>query len=199
MNPKATAFIAKAKKWRKEMEKLRDLLLAFPLTEEIKWGKPCYSFNDKNVVLIIPFKNHVILLLTKGALLKDPNKILYRPSENTQAARQVRFTSLKEITALESALKSYLREAIEVEKSGREVTYKKITEFAVPDELKKKFAAQPAFKKAFTSLTPGRQRAYLLHFSAPKQSQTRDSRIEKCLPKILKGEGLNEAYRKTKK
>ena len=195
MNPQATAFIAQAKKWRAEMEKLRALVLQLPLTEEIKWGKPCYSLNGKNVVLIIPFKNHVIYLLTKGALLKDPKKILYQPSENTQSARQIRFTSLRQILDLETSLKSYLREAVAIEKAGKEVVFKKITQFPVPAELEKKFKARPDVKKAFTALTPGRQRAYLLHFSGARQSATREARIEKCIPQILRGQGHNEQYR----
>lgn len=174
------------------MEKLRMILLHSPLTEELKWGKPCYTFQESNVVIIMPLKESCALLFAKGALLKDARGLLIRPTENTQAARQMRFTNLREIVALETVLKDYLREAIEVEKAGLEVSYKKISEFTVPEELQSKLDEIPAFKTAFDALTPGRQRGYFLHFSAPKQSKTRESRVEKCMPQILNGKGLND-------
>jgi uncharacterized protein YdeI (YjbR/CyaY-like superfamily) len=195
MNPKVDAYLRKAKKWRPEMEKLRRLLLETPMTEEFKWGKPCYAFNGTNLVVVLALKDYCTLLFCKGALLKDAKKILTRPSENTQAARQLRFTGLEKIDELESVVKAYLREAVAVEKAGLQVTYKKITEHKVPEELQRKLDANARFKAAFKTLTPGRQRAYLLHFSSAKQSQTRESRIEKCTPDILKGIGFNERYR----
>jgi uncharacterized protein YdeI (YjbR/CyaY-like superfamily) len=198
-NPQADAYLKKAPKWRDEMAKLRKLLLEFPLVEELKWGKPCYTFQEKNVVVLVGFKNHCALIFAKGALLKDAHGILIKPGENTQAARQARFASLGEITAKESALKACLREAIEVEKAGRDVTYKKITEIAIPEEFEVQLKKNAALKKAFTALTPGRQRLYLMHFSAPKQSSTRTSRIEKCTPQILQGKGLNDEYRSPRK
>jgi uncharacterized protein YdeI (YjbR/CyaY-like superfamily) len=189
-NPQVDAYLKNAKKWQKEMEKLRTIFLACRLTEEFKWNKPCYTFEKSNVVIILPLKEYCALLFCKGALLKDPQGILVKAGENTQAARQIRFTRLEEIAAKETILKAYIQNAIDVEKAGLEVVYKKITEFAVPEELQKKLDQMPALKTAFTALTPGRQRGYLIHFSAPKQSKTRESRIEKCLPKILKGKGL---------
>jgi uncharacterized protein YdeI (YjbR/CyaY-like superfamily) len=195
MNPKVDAYLRKAKKWRPEMEKLRRLLLETPMTEEFKWGKPCYAFNGTNLVVVLALKDYCTLLFCKGALLKDAKKILTRPSENTQAARQLRFTGLEKIDELESVVKAYLREAVAVEKAGLQVTYKKITEHKVPEDLQRKLDANARFKAAFKTLTPGRQRAYLLHFSSAKQSQTRESRIEKCTPDILKGIGFNERYR----
>jgi uncharacterized protein YdeI (YjbR/CyaY-like superfamily) len=195
MNPKVDAYLRKAKKWRPEMEKLRSLLLETPMTEEFKWSKPCYTFQGSNIVVVLALKNYLTLLFCKGALLKDPKGILTRPSENTQAARQLRFTGLEKIEELESTVKAYLREAIAVEKAGLQVTYKKITEQKVPEELQRKLDADAKFKTAFKALTPGRQRMYLLHFSSAKQSQTRETRIEKCTPDILKGIGFNERYK----
>jgi uncharacterized protein YdeI (YjbR/CyaY-like superfamily) len=171
---------------------LRMILLDCQLTEELKWGKPCYTFQGSNVVLIIPFKACCALLVNKGALLDDPNGILVQPTENTQAARQIRFTGVQQIVELENVLKAYMAQAIEVEKAGLKVEFKKSTDFRIPEELQKKLDELPALKSAFYALTPGRQRAYLLHFSAPKQSKTRESRIEKCLPVILSGKGLND-------
>ncbi|EDY18007.1 protein of unknown function DUF1801 [Chthoniobacter flavus Ellin428] len=191
-NPKADRYFKSAKRWQEEMEKLRAIVLSCPLTEELKWGKPCYTFEGKNIVLIIGFKEYCSLLLGKGALLKDPKGILVKAGENTQAARQIRFTDLGQITKLAPTLKAYLQEAIAAEKAGLEVTYKKITEFAIPEELQARFDEQPAFKKAFQSLTAGRQRAYLIHFSGAKQSATRTARIEKCIPQILDGKGMND-------
>ncbi len=192
MNPKVDAFLRKAKQWRPEMEKLRSLLLDSPMTEELKWGKPCYTFNGSNVIVLLPLKDYCTVLFCKGALLKDAKGILTRPSENTQAARQLRLTGLEKIVALEPVLKAYIREAVAVEKSGLKVTYKKITEHKVPEELQRKLDADDRLKTAFKALTPGRQRAYLLHFSSAKQSQTREARIEKCTPLIFDGKGLND-------
>jgi len=174
------------------MEKLRAIVLSCPLTEELKWGKPCYTFEGKNIVLIIGFKEYCALLLGKGALLKDPKGILVKAGENTQAARQIRFTDLGQITKLAGTLKAYLQEAIAAEKAGLEVAYKKISEYAIPEELQARFDEMPALKKAFQSLTPGRQRFYLMHFSSAKQSTTRIARIEKCTPQILAGKGMND-------
>jgi len=198
MNPKVDAFLRKAKKWREEMEKLRAILLGCGLTEELKWGKPCYMFQDANVVVILPLKNYCALLFCKGALLKDPRGILVRPTENTQAARQIRLTHLSEILEKETALKAYIRNAIEVEKAGLDVVYKKPNDFIVPEEFQKQLDKSPALKTAFAALTPGRQRLYILHFSAAKQSKTRETRIEKCRQQILEGKGLNEEYRSRK-
>jgi uncharacterized protein YdeI (YjbR/CyaY-like superfamily) len=192
MNPKVDVYLSNAKKWRKEMEKLRRILLGCQLTEELKWGKPCYTFQTSNVVVILPLKEYVALLFCKGALLKDVHGILVKAGENTQAARHIRFTHLREIVEKETILKAYIQQAIEAEKAGLKVNYKKITEFKVPEELQKKLDEIPALKTAFKALTPGRQRGYLLYFSAAKQSKTRESRVEKCMPQILKGKGLND-------
>jgi uncharacterized protein YdeI (YjbR/CyaY-like superfamily) len=192
MNPKVDAYLSKAKKWRKEMEKLRGIFLGCGLTEEWKWGKPCYMFQAGNVVIMLPLKEYCALLFCKGALLKDTHGMLVKAGENTQAARQIRFTHLREIMERETILKGYIQQAIEVQRAGWEVTYKKITEFKVPEELQKKWDELPALKTAFKALTPGRQRGYLIYFSGAKQSKTREARVEKCLPQILKGKGLNE-------
>lgn len=192
MSPKVDAVLKKEKKWREEFEKLRAIALECPLTEELKWGCPCYTYEGSNVVLIHGFKAYCALLLFKGALLKDPKRILVRQTENVQAARQIRFTNVQEIVEMKSTVKAYIQEAIEVEKAGLKVDFKKTSEFEMPEELKKKFAERPEVKTAFEALTPGRQRAYLLHFSAAKQSTTREARIEKCMPQILKGKGLND-------
>ncbi len=192
MNPKVDVFLSKAKQWREEFEQLRAILLDCPLTEELKWGVPCYTFEGKNVVLMHGFKEYCALLFVKGALLKDPQGILITQTENVQAARQVRFTSAGEIAGMESTLKDYIRQAVEVEKAGLKVEYKKTTEFNLPEEFQKRLDEAPALKAAFEALTPGRQRAYLLYFSAPKQSTTRQARIEKCVPQILNGKGLND-------
>ena len=192
MNPKVDVYLRNAKKWRKEMEKLRRILLGCQLTEELKWGKPCYMFQTSNVVVILPLKEYCALLFCKGALLKDAHGILVKAGENTQAARQIRFTHLREIVERETILKAYIHQAIEVEKGGLKVNYKKITEFKIPEELQKKLDEIPALKTAFKALTPGRQRGYLLYFSAAKQSKTRESRVEKCRQQILNGKGLND-------
>lgn len=192
MNSKVDEYLRNATRWREEMERLRRILLGSALTEELKWGKPCYTFHDTNVVLIVGFKEYCALLFCKGALLKDARGILVKAGEHTQAARQIRFTSLKEIVELEPVLKAYVAEAVEAEKAGLTVTYKKISEFSLPEEFQTKLDESPALQAAFHALTPGRQRAYLLHFSAPKQSKTRESRIEKWMPQILNGKGMND-------
>jgi uncharacterized protein YdeI (YjbR/CyaY-like superfamily) len=191
-NPKVDALLNRAERWREEFTELRRIALACQLTEEMKWGNPCYAIEGSNIVLIHGFKEYCAFLFFKGALLKDPKKILIQQTENVQAARQIRFTNVGEITRLESALKAYIREAIEVEKSGLRVDYKKTSEFKMPAEFESKLKKVPALKTAFKALTPGRQRAYILHFSGAKQSATRDARIEKCVPQILKGKGLDD-------
>ncbi|HEV2328491.1 MAG TPA: DUF1801 domain-containing protein [Verrucomicrobiae bacterium] len=191
-NPKVDFFFTKAEKWRKEYEKLRTIILDCGLKEELKWGHPCYTFQEANIVIIQGFKEYCAILFTKGALLKDPKGILIQQTENVQAARQVRFTKLQEIAKLQSVLKAYIKEAIEAEKAGLQVTYKKTSEFKMPEEFQKRLNEDSALRSAFEKLTPGRQRGYLLHFSAPKQSQTRESRIEKCIPLIFDGIGLND-------
>jgi uncharacterized protein YdeI (YjbR/CyaY-like superfamily) len=192
MNPKVDVYLRNAKKWRKELEKLRTILLACQLTEELKWGKPCYTFQESNVVVILPLKEYCALLFCKGVLLKDAHGILVKAGENTQAARQVRFTNFREVVERETILKAYIHNAIEVEKAGLEVIYKKTTDFIIPEEFQKKLDEIPALKTAFDALTPGRQRGYILYFSAPKQSKTRESRVEKCRQQILNGKGLND-------
>jgi uncharacterized protein YdeI (YjbR/CyaY-like superfamily) len=192
MNPKVNFYFIKEKKWQKELEKLRTIILDCQLTEELKWGVPCYTFQKSNIVLIHVFKEYCAILFVKGALLKDPNGILITQTENVQAARQVRFTNVQEIVEMETILKAYINEAIEVEKAGLKVNYKKATEFSIPDEFQNKLDEFPALDTAFYALTPGRQRAYLLYFAAPKQSKTRESRVEKCMEQILVGKGLND-------
>lgn len=191
-NPRVDGYFKKVGKWQEEMKLLRKIVLSCPVTEELKWGKPCYTVEGSNVVLIIGFKNYCALLFAKGALLKDPKGILIQPTENTQAARQIRFTSIEEIRKLEPALKACIEQAIEVQKAGLEVTYKKPSEFKIPEELRSKFDELPAMKTAFNALTPGRQRAYLLYFSGAKQSKTRESRIAKSTKQILARKGLND-------
>jgi|SRR5688572_14776143 len=191
MNPKVDFYFRKSK-WQQELEQLRMIILDCGLTEELKWGCPCYTFDKKNIVLIHVFKEYCAMLFFKGALLKDPKGILIQQTENVQAARQVRFTDVKQIIKQERILKAYILEAIEVEKKGIKVELKKTNEFSMPDEFKKKLAITPSLKNAFNELTPGRQRAYLLYFSAAKQSKTRESRIEKSIPQILDGKGLND-------
>jgi uncharacterized protein YdeI (YjbR/CyaY-like superfamily) len=192
MNPKVDFYFSKTQKWQKETEKLRMIALDCGLTEELKWGCPCYTIQKKNIVLIHVFKEYCALLLFKGVLLNDPNGILIQQTENVQVARQIRFTNVREIGKLERVLKAYIYEAIEVEKAGLPVNLKKTAEFTIPEEFQKKLNKTPALKTAFKALTPGRQRAYILYFSAPKQSKTRESRIEKCMKQILKGKGLND-------
>lgn len=192
LNPKVDEFINKAKSWQEEYIKLRSIILDCELTEGFKWMHPCYTLNNKNIVLIHGFKEYVALLFHKGALLKDPEGILVQQTENVQAARQIRFTNLQEIVEKEAVLKAYIHEAIAVEEAGLEVELKKNEEYSVPEELQQKFTENPAFKEAFEALTPGRQRAYLLHFSQAKQAKTREARVEKYLPHILEGKGLND-------
>jgi uncharacterized protein YdeI (YjbR/CyaY-like superfamily) len=192
MNPKVDVYLSNAKKWRKESEKLRMIILDCQLTEELKWGKPCYTFQKNNIVIILPLKAYCTLLFCKGALLNDANGILIKPTENTQAARQIRLTNVREIVEMETILKAYIYEAIEVEKAGLKVNYKKTSEFIIPEEFHKKLDEIPALKTAFDALTPGRQRAYILYFCAPKQSKTRESRVKKCMQQILNGKGLND-------
>lgn len=192
MNPKVGAFIQNAKKWRDEFETLRTIVLECRLTEELKWGVPCYTHQGKNVVLMHGFKDYCALLFVKGALLKDADGILIKQTVNVQAGRQVRFTNIQDIVRLGTVLKAYIHEAVEAENIGLKVNYKKTSEFAIPEEFRRKLEESPALKTAFQALTPGRQRAYILHFSSAKQSKTRESRIEKCLPRILVGKGLED-------
>jgi uncharacterized protein YdeI (YjbR/CyaY-like superfamily) len=191
-NEKVDFYFTKAKQWQDEIKKLRTIALNCGLTEDVKWGCPCYTFQKSNIVLIHVFKDYCAVLFFKGALLKDAQNILIQQTENVQAARQIRFTSSKQITTMEATIKAYIFEAIEIEKAGLKVVLKKPTEFKMADEFKNQLDKKPALKTAFEALTPGRQRAYLLHFSAPKQSKTRESRVEKCMPDILNGKGLND-------
>ncbi len=191
MNPKVDFYFTKGK-WQQELERLRIIVLSCGLIEELKWGVPCYSFQKSNIVLIHVFKEYCALLFFKGALLNDPNGILVQQTENVQAARQIRFTNVQEIVEKENILKTYIFEAIELEKSGLKVDFKKTIEFTVPEEFQHQLDEAPALKAAFEALTPGRQKAYLLYFAAPKQSKTREARVEKCMPKILNGKGLDD-------
>ncbi|MGA9407928.1 MAG: YdeI family protein [Bacteroidota bacterium] len=192
MNPRVDFFFSKAKKWQEEFEKLRMIALDCGLTEELKWGCPCYTFQKSNIVLIHGFKEYCALLFFKGVLLKDANGILIQQTENVQAARQIRFTNVREIVKSKPIVKAYIYEAIEVEKAGLKVKLKKIQDFTIPEEFQKKLDEIPALKTAFDALTPGRQRAYIFYFSQPKQSKTRESRVEKCMQQILNGKGLND-------
>ena len=192
MNPKVDAYISKLNKWQEETETLRAIVLECPVTEDLKWGVPCYTVDHKNVVLIHSFKEYCALLFVKGALMKDPKGILVQQTENVQSARQVRFTSREEIVKLQAALKTYIRAAIDVEKAGLKVQRKSTDEFEVAEEFQSRLDKLPKLKKAFEALTPGRQRAYLLHFSSARQAKTRESRIDKCTPLILEGKGLND-------
>jgi uncharacterized protein YdeI (YjbR/CyaY-like superfamily) len=190
MNPKVDFYFDKEKKWQKEIEQMRVIALDCGLIEELKWGCPCYTFNESNIVLIHVFKEYCAYLFFKGALLNDAEGILIQQTENVQSARQVRFTNVQEIVRLEKNLKAYIYEAIEVEKAGLKVKLKKTADFKVPEEFQIKLDKKPALKKAFNALTPGRQ--YIFYFSQPKQSKTRESRIEKYIPQILDGKGLND-------
>ncbi len=192
MNSKVDEFLSRSQKWQEEYKKLRTIVLDCGLTEELKWGVPCYTFEKSNVVLMHGFKDYCALLFVKGALLKDAKGILITQTENVQAGRQIRFTSVRDIVELEPILKDYINEAIEVEKAGLKVDYKKTTEFTIPEEFQNKLDKEPELKTAFNTLTPGRQRAYLLFFSAPKQSKTRETRVDKYMPQILRGKGLND-------
>jgi uncharacterized protein YdeI (YjbR/CyaY-like superfamily) len=192
MNPKVDGFFARSKQWRGELARLRMIVLDCPLTEELKWGVACYTFQKSNIVLIHEFKEYCALLFFKGALLKDANGILIQQTKNVQAGRQIRFTNVREIIEMETTLKAYIHEAIDVEKAGLKVDFKKTTEFSIPEEFQNKLDELPALKTAFDALTPGRQRAYILYFSAAKQSKTRASRVEKCVQRILDGKGLDD-------
>jgi uncharacterized protein YdeI (YjbR/CyaY-like superfamily) len=191
-NSKVDAFLTRTKKWQEEFEKLRMIVLDCQLTEELKWGNPCYALRGKNIVLMHGFKEYCALLFFKGALLKDPKGILIQQTENVQAARQIRFTNIRDIVKMEPTLKAYIREAIEVEKAGLKVKLKKTADFKIPVEFQKKLDDIPALRTAFYALTPGRQRGYIFHFSQPKQSKTREARVEKCMPQIFKGKGLDD-------
>ena len=192
MNPEVDFYFSKAQKWQEELAQLRITCLDCGLTEELKWGVPCYTFQNSNIVLIHVFKEYCALLFFKGALLKDPSGILVQQTENVQAARQIRFTNVQETLEMEPVLKAYIQEAVEVEKAGLKVDLKKTAAFNMPEELQKKLDSIPALKNAFEALTPGRQRAYLLYFSAAKQSRTRESRVEMKMQQILNGKGLND-------
>jgi uncharacterized protein YdeI (YjbR/CyaY-like superfamily) len=192
MNPKTDFYFQKSEKWKSELEQLRGIILDCELTEELKWGCPCYTFQQNNILLIHEFKEYCAMLFMKGALLNDAERILIQQTENTQATRQIRFTNLREIIDREATLKAYIYEAIEVERAGLKVELKKTAEFPMPEEFQQKLDEMPMLKTAFEALTPGRQRGYLLHFSHPKQSKTREARIEKCMPLIFNGKGWNE-------
>jgi uncharacterized protein YdeI (YjbR/CyaY-like superfamily) len=192
MNPKVDWFFEKAEKWQKEFEQLRTIILGCGLSEELKWGNPCYTFEGNNIVLIHGFKEYCALLFFKGALLKDSEHILIQQTKNVQGARQIRFTDVKEIGKLKPSLKAYIYEAIEVEKAGLKVDLKKTQEFPVPEEFQNALDKNAALKTAFKALTPGRQRAYLLYFAAPKQVKTREARIDKFMQPIMDGKGLND-------
>jgi uncharacterized protein YdeI (YjbR/CyaY-like superfamily) len=191
-NPKVDAVLSRTKKWHDEFEKLRTIVLDCGLDEELKWGCPCYTYQNRNVVLIHGFKEYCALLFFKGVLLKDPKGVLIQQTKNVQAARQIRFARVRDITRLKTTLTEYINQAIAVEKAGLKVNYKKTAEFKVPEEFQKRLDQTPALKKAFSTLTPGRQRAYLFYFSQPKQAKTRESRVEKSVREILKGKGLND-------
>ena len=191
MNPKVDGYLSKAKKWQEEFEKLRMIILPSGLTEELKWGKPCYTFQDSNILIIQGFKEYCALMFCKGALLKDPKGILIQQTKHVQAARQIRFTNVREIVKMESILRAYIHEAIEAEKAGIKVHFKKNPE-PIPEELQNKLDEIPALKTAFEALTPGRQRGYILYFAAAKQSKTREARVEKWMAQILNGKGLDD-------
>lgn len=192
MNPKVDWFFSKDTQWQKEYEKLRTIILDCGLIEELKWGCPCYTFQNTNIVLIHGFKEYCALLFFKGALLNDPNGILIQQTKNVQSARQIRFTNVREIVKMEKVLKAYVYEAIEVEKAGLKVKLKKTSEFKIPEEFQKRLDKNTALKKAFDALTPGRQRAYIFYFSQAKQSKTREARVEKYIKQILSGKGLDD-------
>lgn len=192
MNPKVNFFFENAGQWQEEFEKLRTIALSTELTEDLKWGCPCYTYEGKNIFLIHGFKEYCALLFFKGALMKDPDHLLIQQSKNVQAARQIRFTEAAQISGLEQVLRSYMFEAVEIEESGAKVEMKKTKEFEMAEEFRNKLDQNPALQEAFKALTPGRQRAYLLHFSSAKQAKTREARIEKCIPQIMDGMGLND-------
>ena len=192
MNPKVDKYFSKAKKWQEELKTLRIMILDCGLSEELKWGVPAYTLEESNIVLIHVFKEYCAMLFFKGALLKDAKGILVQQTKNVQAARQIRFTNIREIVRMEAILKAYILEAIKVEKAGLKVNFKKTTEYKIPEEFQRKLTEIPALKTAFNALTPGRQRAYILYFSAPKQAKTREARVEKCMRQILQGKGLTD-------
>ncbi len=191
-NPKVDFFFNKAGKWQEEFKKLRTIILDSPLTEELKWGVPCYTLEKKNVVLMHGFKEYCAILFIKGVLLKDPKGVLIQQTENVQAGRQIRFTNVREIVKLEGTLRAYIREAIEVEKAGLKVEHKKTSDYKIPREFQIQLDKMPALKEAFYALTPGRQRAYIFYFSQPKLSKTREARVGKYIDVILDGIGLND-------
>lgn len=191
-NPKADFYFSKSEKWQKEMRKLRTIALGCGLTEELKWGCPSYTLGKTNIVLIHEFKEYCAYLFFKGALMKDPKDILIQQTKNVQAARQIRFTGVQEITKLETTLKAYIKQAIAVEKAGLKVEFKTAAQFEMPDEFRSRLDAMPVLRRAFEALTPGRQKGYLLHFSSAKQSKTREARVEKYIPLILDGMGLDD-------
>ena len=191
-NPKVDGYLRKSKQWQEELRTLRRILLDSQLTEEVKWRVPCYTFQESNIVILGRFKECCVLSFVKGALLKDANGILVKPGENTQAARVIRFTHVQQIVSMESILKAYIDEAVEVEKAGLKVAFKKVSEFIIPEEFQAKLDEIPALKSAFAALTPGRQRAYLLYFSAAKQSKTREARVVKWMRHVLDGKGLDD-------
>jgi uncharacterized protein YdeI (YjbR/CyaY-like superfamily) len=192
MNPKVDAFLKRQGKWRAEFEKLRRILLGSGLAEELKWGQPCYALDGKNVALIHGFKEYCAILFPKGALLKDPESVLVQQTKNVQAARQIRFTSIRDVTNLEKTVSAYVREAIEIERAGLKVQLKKTEDFELPEEFESRLARNAKLKAAFAKLTPGRQRAYIFHFAQPKLPKTRAARVEKHVPRILEGLGLDD-------
>ncbi|OFA01793.1 YdeI family protein [Duganella sp. HH101] len=192
LNAKVDEYVSKPGQWQIAYQKLRAIALACDLAEEFKWGNPCYTLDGQNVVLIHGFKEYCALLFFKGALMQDPKGILIQQTENVQAGRQIRFTSAEQIAKMEATLKAYIRDAIKVEQSGAQVEFKKTAEFAMPEEFLNRLEESPELQEAFAALTPGRQRAYLLHFSSAKQAKTRESRVNKCIPHILKGKGLDD-------
>ena len=192
MGSKVDDFFSRAGKWSEEMEALRNILLECGLDEDLKWGKPCYAYHKSNIAIIQPFKEFCALLFFKGSLLKDTENILVKTGENTQAGRQLRFAGVKQVKSIKAIIKAYVFEAVEVEKAGLKVSFRKTEEHDIPEEFQNKLNEMPALKTAFSLLTPGRQRAYLLFFKAPKQSKTREARIEKYLGKILMGKGIND-------
>jgi len=192
MNPQVDAFLKRQDKWRAEFEKLREIFLDSGLTEELKWGQPCYALDGKNVALMHGFKEYCAILFNKGALLPDPKGVLIQQTKNVQAARQIRFTSVQDVTRLEKTVKAYLRKAIEIERAGLKVKFKKTEELELPEELESRLAANAKLKAAFAALTPGRQRGYIFHFAQPKLSTTRAARVKKHIPRILKGLGLDD-------
>ena len=192
MNPKVDALLSKTDKWRDEFEALRTIVLECGLTEELKWGQPCYTLHKSNIVLIHGFKEYCALLFFKGALLSNADGLLIQQTDHVQSARQIRFTNPKEIWSVKQQIKNYIFEAIEVEKAGLKVEMRKTSDFEIAAEFQEKLDALPALKIAFEALTPGRQRAYLFHFSEAKQAKTRAARVEKYIPQILSGKGLND-------